>query len=89
LAEIRAALLQWYSATYPVGSAPAGVAFDGTNIWVTNSGSGSVTKLLASTGAVVGTYSVGSDPDGVAFDGTNIWVANTASASVTKIGGTR
>jgi DNA-binding beta-propeller fold protein YncE len=26
---------------------PAGVAFDGTNIWVANSGSGTVTKLAA------------------------------------------
>ncbi|HZW91764.1 MAG TPA: hypothetical protein VFF64_02220 [Candidatus Eremiobacteraceae bacterium] len=61
-----------------------GVAFDGTNIWVANSGSGSVTELLASSGAVVGTYSVGGNPQGVAFDGTNIWVAN-GSNSVTKL----
>ncbi|MGD0548686.1 MAG: DNRLRE domain-containing protein, partial [Terracidiphilus sp.] len=52
LAETRAALLQWYSTTYAVGRSPVGVAFDGTNIWVTNNGSGTVTKLLASTGAV-------------------------------------
>jgi DNA-binding beta-propeller fold protein YncE len=48
-----------------------------------------VTKVLASTGAVVGTYAVGSEPYGVAFDGTNIWVANSGSNSVTKIGATR
>jgi YVTN family beta-propeller protein len=83
LAEIRAALLQWYSATYPV-SGSNGVAFDGTNIWVAN-GSGSVTKLLASTGAVVGTYTVGTGPNGVAFDGTNIWVTNQGSSNVTKL----
>jgi DNA-binding beta-propeller fold protein YncE len=76
LAETRAALLQWYSTTYPVGGAPEGVAFDGTNIWVAIYGSNNVTKLLASSGAVVGTYPVGSYPTGVAFDGTNIWVAN-------------
>jgi DNA-binding beta-propeller fold protein YncE len=61
------------------------VAFDGNNIWVANGGGSTVTKLLASSGAVVGTYSVGQVPDGVAFDGTNIWVANEGSASVTKI----
>jgi len=53
LAETRAALLQWYSTTYPVGGAPEGVAFDGANIWVTNINA--VTKMLATTGAVVGT----------------------------------
>jgi hypothetical protein len=76
LAEIRAALLQWYPAMYGVGLAPEGVAFDGSNIWVANHDGNSVTKLLASTGAVVGTYGVGSGPVSVAFDGTNIWVAN-------------
>ena len=44
------------SGTYRVGTGPSGVAFDGTNIWVTNSYDGTVTKLLASTGATVGTY---------------------------------
>jgi len=38
----------WLSAlvaTIPVGSNPFGVAFDGSNIWVTNWGSGTVSKL--------------------------------------------
>jgi len=61
------------------------VAFDGTNIWVANSGSNSVTKLLASTGATLGTFGVGSVPVAVAFDGANIWVANKGSNSVSKI----
>ena len=39
---------------------PVNVAFDGANIWVANKGSGgTVNKLLASTGALVGTYSAG------------------------------
>src|ERR1022692_1755566 len=41
-----------------------------------------VTKLLASTGAVVGTSGVGAQPIGIAFDGTNIWVANYNGNSV-------
>jgi DNA-binding beta-propeller fold protein YncE len=61
------------------------VAFDGTNIWVTNYGGGTVTKLSGSSGAVLGTYSVGRAPYGVAFDGINIWVANAGSNTVTKI----
>lgn len=31
--------------TYPVGTDPSGIAFDGANIWVANTGSGTVTKL--------------------------------------------
>jgi uncharacterized protein (TIGR03437 family) len=73
------------SVTYPVGIVPLGIAFDGTNVWVTNDGSATVTKLRASTGATVGTYSVGINPDGIAFDGVNIWVANRTDGTVTKL----
>jgi DNA-binding beta-propeller fold protein YncE len=68
-----------------VGTQPYGVAFDGTNIWVANGGSNTVTKLTANTGAVVGTYSAGSVLVAVAFDGTNIWVANAGGNTVSKI----
>ena len=34
-------------ATYPVGVSPFGIAFDGTNIWVTNYVSATVTKIQA------------------------------------------
>ena len=57
------------------------ILFDGTNIWVTG-GSNSVTKLLASTGAIVGTYPAGPNPAGITFDGTNIWVTNNEGFSV-------
>jgi DNA-binding beta-propeller fold protein YncE len=68
--------------TYPAGiQPPYGVAFDGTNIWVTNTLSNTVTKLLASSGAAVGTYSAGYGPYGIAFDGTNIWVARGRSSA--------
>jgi uncharacterized protein (TIGR03437 family) len=77
------------SIAYPVGSSPVGVAFDGTYIWVANSNSNNVTKLLATTGATVGTYAAGTGPEGIAFDGENIWVVNdtgtTKSGAVTKI----
>jgi len=52
------------SVTYPVGSSPVALAFDGTNIWVANLTGNSVTKMLASTGAVVGTFPAGSRPTG-------------------------
>ena len=66
-------------------SEPLAVAFDGTDIWVTGSFGNIVTKLLASTGAVIANYPVGFYADGVAFDGSNVWVANQSSNNITKI----
>jgi uncharacterized protein (TIGR03437 family) len=71
--------------SYPVGEDPVGIAFDGVNIWVTNFGDSTVTKLLASTGARLGTYPTGAGPYAAAFDGTNIWVSNLDGNSVTKL----
>jgi len=74
--------------TFNVGSgaqsAPSGLAFDGTNMWVSLFGDNSVTKL-ALDGSVLGTYSVGSHPGPLVFDGVNIWVGNAGSNSVTKL----
>lgn len=64
---------------------PNWVAFDGNNIWVTNYGSNSVSKIDAATGTYLASYSVGAGPRGVIFDGTFIWVANQGSNTVTKI----
>lgn len=71
--------------SFPVGSNPTGVAFDGTNIWVANYGSNNVTKLRASDGANLGTFTVGDNPVAIAFDGANIWTANENSNNVTKL----
>ena len=71
-------------ATVTVGYSPAGVAFDGTNIWVTNYGSNNVSKINPTTNAVT-TVTVGNGPIGVAFDGTSIWVTNNSSNNVSKI----
>ena len=70
--------------TFPVGSLPQSVVFDGVNIWVTNFSSNSVTKLRASDGALVGTFPTGQFPEGAAFDGANVWVVNAGSNSVSK-----
>ena len=56
---------------------PHGIAFDGANMWVTTQNpSGTVTKIRASDGSVLGVFPAGSHSTGVAFDGVNIWVAN-------------
>ncbi len=73
-------------ATYVVAT-PTAIAFDGTNMWITNGGypNPTVTKMLASTGAVLGTYPVGVSPLGIAYDGTSMWIANNSSNTVTRV----
>jgi YVTN family beta-propeller protein len=71
--------------TITVGNSPGGVAFDGTNIWVTNGFDGTVSKIDAVTGMVADTITVGNSPSAVAFDGTNIWVTNDVDGTVSKI----
>ena len=79
-------LLQWSNwATISVGDAPRGVAFDGTHIWVANRNGGTVSKIVAATGAVTDTIAVGDSPREVAFDGTHIWTANSSDDTVSKI----
>jgi outer membrane lipoprotein-sorting protein len=84
----QVAILRWYAANqtadFPVGSSPFGVAFDGANIWVTNSNSNNVTKLRASDGTNLGAFPVAA-PAGLAFDGANVWVTNYFSSTVTKL----
>lgn len=67
------------------GLAPYVPCFDGTHIWTANYESNNVTKLNASTNAVVGLYSVGTAPQDIIFDGTYIWTANSTSTNVTKL----
>jgi len=86
----RLAILRWYPAnlvgtSYPVGSLPVGIAFDGTNLWVANEGADTVTKLRSSDGSLVGTYPVGAKPVAIAYDGASVWVANSGSDNVTRL----
>ena len=68
--------------TFAVGSSSLGLAFDGTNMWVT--GSGGVTELSPS-GATLGTFAVGTPPAGIAFDGAHMWVTNAGDNTVTEL----
>jgi len=67
-----------------VGNQPREVAFDGSHVWVSNSGSNTVSKIDANTGIVAATIEV-SAPFGMAFDGTALWVAMRTSSAVRKI----
>src|SRR5204862_4044534 len=86
---LQVGMLSWFRAGRPssfaVGAAPIGVAFDGANMWVTNRNDGTVTKLRANDGGVLGTFMAGARPYGIAFDGANIWVTNFSSRTVTKL----
>ncbi len=87
---LQVALLKWYKAdtttTFAVGNEPSGVAFDGANIWVANFGDGTVTKLQANDGTVLGTFTIGTgvEPFGVTFDGAHIWIAGYNRAMISK-----
>ncbi len=87
---LQVALLRWYEAneggaTFPVGDAPFGVAFDGANIWVANENSDDVTKVRASDGTNLGTFPVGDLPVRIAFDGANVWVTNFNDDTLSKL----
>jgi len=62
----------------------AGIAFDGTYMWVTSFASPVVTRYRLD-GTQAGTFKVGLSPMNMAFDGANMWVANNGEQSVTKI----
>jgi DNA-binding beta-propeller fold protein YncE len=68
---------------------PYGIVFDGANIWVTNTGDNTVTKLRATDGVLLGTFQAGTNPGTpayeVAFDGANIWVTNGSANTVTEL----
>ena len=66
------------------GTNPAGLAFDGANIWVTNWGSNTLTQIRASDGMVLGNFPTGLNPVGVVFDGAHIWVANSGSNTISR-----
>jgi DNA-binding beta-propeller fold protein YncE len=62
-----------------LGNFPAGIAFDGTNLWTTNEdGSVSVITPQATTPYPVTTITSGFiAPNGILYDGAHIWVTNT------------
>src|SRR5262249_6098147 len=68
--------LPWSVTTVSTGfTAPFGILFDGSNIWVTDQLANTLLKL-DQNGAIIQTVNVGSQPQLPAFDGTNIWAPN-------------
>jgi len=86
----RVAMHRWYQVneagiTLPVGDDPHSILFDGGFLWITNSGSNSVTRRRANDGDFVGTYPVGRFPVGLAYDGARLWVTNRTDNNVTRL----
>ncbi len=69
----------------PVGSYPESVSSDGTHVWVTNVGEGTVSEIEASSGTVIHTIPVGTGALGVSSDGTHVWVTNDREGTVSEI----
>lgn len=85
---MQAALMKWYVGSgtkVTVGVSPRALVFDGTCLWVGNSGDGTVTRVRTSDGIALGTYGVGRQPGSMAFDGANVWVVNELDHTVTKL----
>ena len=70
--------------TVSMGNNPQFPVFDGTNIWVPNNVSNTVTVVRASTGAVLATLTGNglNGPRTAAFDGERILVTNQSGDSV-------
>ena len=58
--------------------------YDGTNIWVTDYGAGTLLKL-DSVGTILQTVTVGLSPSYAVYDGGNIWVPNSQSNAITVV----
>jgi hypothetical protein len=61
-----------------------GMAFDGENIWVTNSDNNTVARFHQPDLAGAN-FSVGLHPSGIVFDGKYIWTANTGDNSYSRM----
>jgi YVTN family beta-propeller protein len=73
--------LQTYSAGF---SKPVGLVYDGTQMWVTDYGAGTLLPV-APDGTIGTAVTVGAGPEQPAFDGENIWVPNYSDSSITVV----
>ena len=63
---------------------PAGITFDGNNIWVAN-GQKKVVSKVTKTGEIIGEYPVGGWPMSIMFDGRHIWVTMYLNAELIRM----
>jgi len=58
-------------------SAPSAVAVTRENVWVTNSGDGTVSRINAASNTVAETTPVGNVPVAIASGPSGVWVTNS------------
>ena len=63
---------------------PAGITFDGDNIWVAN-GQKNVVSKLTQAGEIIGEYPVDGWPMSIMFDGRHIWVTMYFNAELLRM----
>ena len=79
------ATLPWTVTTVTTGfTAPAGVVFDGANVWVADNTAAKVFKLDAN-GSILQTVTVGGGAGSLIYDGTNLWVPNSDPGTVSVV----
>ena len=75
----------WTVTTITTGfSIAEGILYDGTNIWVTDNGAGTLLRLDG-VGSILQTVAVGAGPGHPTFDGMDIWVPNFYSDSISVV----
>jgi YVTN family beta-propeller protein len=72
-------------ADVPVDSSPTNVALGDDAIWVTNTATGTVSRIDRETRSVRQTIPVGSSPSGIAVGAGAVWVADHLDGTVTRI----
>ena len=67
-----------YLALNEIGNYIKGIAFDGTNIWITNYNNSSVTIINTDTQLIFNTVDLPqyASPNYMAYDGTNMWITD-------------
>jgi streptogramin lyase len=68
-----------------VPALPDTFASDGTNLWLTAEGAGSVVSIDPASGDPVGSFSVGSNPKGIDFGEGALWVTRPQARKVLRI----
>ena len=68
-----------------VGSAPYALTFGAGAVWVSNEGSGTVSRIAPKRNKVVKTIRVGGGPNGIAVAFQKVWVADYGHSHLIRI----
>jgi DNA-binding beta-propeller fold protein YncE len=66
--------------TSSLGSTPEGISFDGSRIWTTNRGTGSVSIVTLNPVRVTNAIAGFIGPHGILYDGANMWITDNGTS---------